>query len=312
MKRKQIMVWAVSVIVVVFGGLSVWRLMMELREATAAEKQRDAARGQLDGIYQLNPFPNAANRSQAADDRKKMKLWVAALGTLLVDTNTATSLSPPLFMQNLQRDINELAALTTSAGVKLVPDGFAFGFDRYRGVDGRMPEPEDVPRLFLQLKMIDRLCHELAAADILALSAVRREEFESGISKTAADPVMEGGRSRTKRSRPPSGGAVSKSAIPGAQRSVRHHFAIEFSARKNATFEALNRLAAMDLFVVVTDVAIRKTADDLKVAPAIPEVDKGAKGKETSDPIQRVVAGPLVDPPLSVRIELDVHVFEGV
>jgi hypothetical protein len=318
MKRKQIMVLAVSVIVTVFCAWSVWHLALKLRDAQAAEKKRDAAREQLEGIYQLKPFPNEANRNQAEDDRARMKSWVNALGLLLVDSNAVVSLSPPLFMQNLQRVMLDLAALSSAAGSKLAPPGFAFGFDRYCGADsGRMPEPEDVPRLSLQLKMIDRLCHELAGAGVLSLSAIRREEFESGGAKvveSAAETGARGGRGR--RNRPEKEEAAPRKAVatPGMQQAVRHHFVIEFSARKNAAFDVLNRFSSMDLFVVVTDVAIHKTADDLKVAPAM-SMDANEKDRgrgSIPDSIQRVVAGPLIDPPLSVRIELDVYVFEGV
>jgi hypothetical protein len=319
MKRKQIMVLAVSVIVTAFCAWSVWHLALKLRDAQAAEKTRDAARQQLEGIFQLKPFPNEANRNQAEDDRARMKSWVNALGQMLVDSNTAVSLSPPLFMQNLQRVMLDLAALSSAAGSKLAPAGFAFGFDRYCGADsGRMPEPEDVPRLSLQLKMIDRLCHELAGAGVLSLTAIRREEFEAGGTKGVEAVAETGGRGSRggRRNRAENDESAPKKAVvtPGMQKAVRHHFVIEFNARKNAAFDVLNRFSAMDLFVVVTDVAIRKTADDLKVAPAV-SMDVDEKNKALTalpDSIQRVVAGPLIDPPLSVRIELDVYVFEGV
>jgi hypothetical protein len=310
MKRKQIMVFAVSAVVALLCAWSVWRLVSELGDAKAAEQKRNSARGQLDGIYKLKPFPNDANRKQAAADRDAMHAWLNALGALLVDTNAAAALSPSLFMQNLQQDMRELSALSSGSSAKLVPDGFAFGFDRYFGTDGRMPEPEDVPRLSLQLKMTDRICRELAAAGILSLTAIRREEFESGSVK-AEDSAPDAGARRPRR-RPAAAGASPK-AVLAAKQSTRHHFVVEFVARKNAAFDTLNRLAAMDLFVVVTEITIRKTMDDLKAAPPAPtEADK-TKGKVVPPDLnQRVIAGPFVDPPMNVRIELDVHVFEGV
>jgi hypothetical protein len=314
MKRKKIMGLAVGAVVALFCAWSVWRLVSELSDAAAAERQRDAARGQLEGIFQLKPFPSDTNRLQVAADRERMTRWLGEMSNLMVETNASAALSPSLFMQNLQRDMRELATLPSVTGAKLVPDGFAFGFDRYLGAEGRMPEPEDVPQLSRQLKMVDRLCRELAAAGIIGLTAIRREEFEAGTVKPVEPAPETGGRGRRGAKRPAVDKAGPKSlAAAAAQRASRHHFVVEFSARKNATFDTLNRLAAMELFVTVTEVAIRKTADDLKEAPAAPtEADKGKGKTEIPDAIQRVVAGPLVDPPLSVRIELDVHVFEGV
>jgi len=316
MKRKQIIVVAVSAGVALFCAWSVWRLVREMTDAAAAEQQRNAARSQLEGMFQLKPFPSEANRKRAMDDSAKMKAWIDSLGALLVDAQAPTSLSPQLFMQNLWEKMNELAQLPSGGGARLAPDDFAFGFDRYRRVaDGRAPEPEDVPRLSLQLKMIDRICRELSAAGVLSLTSIQRDQFEVRGAKPA-DDLPDTGRGRPgRRPQKTAVPAPSKGAVP-VERSVRHRFTFEFTARQNAVCEVLNRLAAMELFVVVSDVAIRKSADDLKMAPVAVAAD-GAGGKETPrsntlDAMQRVVAGPLIDPPLNVRIDLDVHVFEGV
>jgi hypothetical protein len=88
--------------------------------------------------------------------------------------------------------------------------------------------------------------------------------------------------------------------------------------------DVLNRLAEMDLFVVVTDLAVAKSADDIKAAPIAKGPGEGKspqifekdsnkqKDEAPPDAMQRVLSGPLVDPPLKVTIGLDVHMFQGV
>jgi hypothetical protein len=78
---------------------------------------------------------------------------------------------------------------------------------------------------------------------------------------------------------------------------------LEFTARKDAMLTVLNRLAACDLFVTVKDIDVRKTGSDVKASPETWR-DMGDAHHQ-----QRVVSGPELDPPLLVRLTVEVEIF---
>jgi hypothetical protein len=96
----------------------------------------------------------------------------------------------------------------------------------------------------------------------------------------------------------------------------KQRFSFEFVARPAAFIEALNRLAAMDLFVVVAETEIRKTSDPLAVVRGAAKKDASganvAVDPATLTHAERIVTDPELEPPVSVRLEVDVYSFEGV
>ena len=328
MKRKQIIIAVLGAGVVLLCVWSVLRLTNALKNAKEAQLSRDNVKTQLDGMYTKNPFPSRVNIMQVDEDSKKLEKWTNDLRLMLTDDSKPASLSPQLFMQTLWDNMRTLSHLPSGAG-RLASDDFAFGFDRYRsGADGRAPEPEDVPKLSVQLKMIDRICRELSNAGIITLISVKREQFESDAAKPSEQTVINTGRVRRRATatgtgtNPEVAGAGDGHGVLG--HSVAHHFVFEFLARQNNLMDVLNRLAEMDLFVVVTDLAVAKSADDIKAAPIAKGPGEGKspqifekdsnkqKDEAPPDAMQRVLSGPLVDPPLKVTIGLDVHMFQGV
>ena len=125
--------------------------------------------------------------------------------------------------------------------------------------------------------------------------------------------------------------------------------ALEFTARQNALIDLLNRLnATQKPFVVVKSVSAKKTGDDLRKPPAqeaAPAEGESRRGRAERErparrrpgrrgqdaqpeepapraaepaaptppaelpPEMRVVSGPDIDPPLSVRLELEIFNF---
>ncbi|NLF99455.1 MAG: hypothetical protein GX565_04810, partial [Lentisphaerae bacterium] len=130
-------------------------------------------------------------------------------------------------------------------------------------------------------------------------------------------------RRRSRRRDDSGGGSKTSGAAARAESEywTSQRFSIEFVARPAAVIEALNRLAAMDLFAVVAEAELRKAGDLL--------AQFNAKKKESSaklaaegaaapvDPaklshVERIVTDPELEPPVNVKLDIDVYSFEGV
>jgi hypothetical protein len=130
--------------------------------------------------------------------------------------------------------------------------------------------------------------------------------------------------------------AAPAQAAPGLSRAYPHQrFTIAFDANEFALDDALNRLSAMPLFVVVNDLSIQRAEYGLR--PPKDETEEGDKAKQhgssktsTAKPpaqqqsaeakttaaalprTQRLMSGPEIAPSLKVRLSFDVYTFGGV
>ncbi|MDD4019765.1 MAG: Amuc_1100 family pilus-like protein, partial [Kiritimatiellae bacterium] len=184
-----------------------------------------------------------------------------------------------------------------------------------------LPSSEHVDRLTRQLTIIEMLCKELYAANILELKAVTRETFEEqplpGQPGSEPQPASRRRRRRDEASAPAPVAAVRETA----RYFSKQRFTLEFLARPAAFITALNRLAAMKLFVVVAETEFRKTDDPLSKRSAKKKEDaapgQGGGGEAAVDPatlthVQRLVTDPDLEPPVNVKLDIDVYSFEGV
>jgi hypothetical protein len=91
-------------------------------------------------------------------------------------------------------------------------------------------------------------------------------------------------------------------------------FTVAFQAHPDTLVEVMNKLAAMDLFVAVSDMEIKKAARSDQPKPAT-----GTKPTPNAQPVDvfapasaQFVTNPEDEPPVSVRLSLDVYSFKGV
>ncbi len=328
MKHFKILLLAASLLAVVLLLLGGWRLSRSLARAREARAVRDREFNRLKELYASKPFPSAANVRQIQHDTEALAHIRGTMTEAVSAGNIPLQeLSPSLFIQALQRSLRDrlLGQAPIVDGARVVPDNFAFGFDRYLGAGAPMPAVGDVPRLAQQLKMVERLVDEIYAARIGALRALRRAEFETVVA--AAEPDMPAAARRRE------GRAAAAAALGMVETPLYHaqRFSLELSGHQTAICDLLNRLAAMDLFVIVTEVNLRKRAEDIKTPPppetvAPAAAPKGvpllaaaltaAPGKPQPPPplsalpvSQRLMCGPDVDPPLDARIELEIYTF---
>ena len=312
----------------VFGSL---RLMRSFTVSREAREQRDAAFSRLDKLYQADPFPDAGNAERMNGNVQSLEQMRAALTNALMRRDVLRpEQSPSRFIQELQTALRDRlqARAPIVEGSRVIPDNFAFGFDRYVAANAPMPAASDVPRLAQQLVMVENLVGEVYASQVNALRGIERELFDEPDAGTSAE-TRGGGRN------PRAGaGAGSGSDLYRTQR-----FRLVVEGRQSTIGDLLNRLAAMPMFVIVRDVELLKKGDDLRPpgagapdaasgAPAAPAAplfsaapaatpDKAAPAEEpvsSLPPRNRLVSGREIDPLIEARIELDVCNFnrEGV
>lgn len=323
MNRTKIIVAGIFVAVVALLIAGSVRLTRSYAAAQEARRLRDSAFGNLKQLYDAKPFPSMENAERMQQDVQALLQMRDAL-TNAVSTRDVPrpSLSPSRFIQELQTTLRERlqAQAPIVEGVRVVPDNFAFGFERYVAAGAPMPLEKNVPRLAQQLVMIENLVSEVYAAQIGTLRSVKRDEFDAGEAEDAGGETESRVSSRRNARREAAGsdpGRLSGSSLYSAQR-----FTLEVTGRQAAIGDLLNRLAAMKMFVVVTDVELRKSGDDLRTPAEAPAASATpvAEAVVVEDlvsklwPSKRLVSGLDIDPPISARIELEVISFkkEGV
>jgi hypothetical protein len=283
------------------GFISAYRAYAQ---ASTVKNTLDRTYKQLQAIYAENPFPCATNMSVVRHDTGWLTNWH---GALVYDAHAvavpAKSPSASGFIEKLQNTSVALHRRAMADGGKMLPDGFAFGFERYLGTRV-MPKQEHVKRLDLQFSMVESLMREVLDCHVVELTQLERERFDG----EGGDAGAAVGRRR--------GAAVANEApsVAAGGGFPREHFTIAFTANEKTVAEVVNLLARMSLFVVITDVKIDRLERGLRPRPdrTAMETAKEPGGGAVLRAPQRVVSGPDVAPLLKTQMQVDVYTFEGV
>lgn len=348
MNRSKIILIALGAVAVIVAGVFVNRAVSGFSASRAGMEERDSALADLEKVYRDEIFPSAANvnalKGDVARYAEVRDSFVAALTNLNVRPPTSR-VTPSAFMQTLQTFVaKKIEKAPVNGGRESVAEDFAFGFDRYIG-DPVMPSESDVPRLVQQLLITSKIVDALYAAGLVQLRAMTREVFETAAARTpsSAKPEDSSPRSRLGRAgaqsaKPgPKGGKTTavEQAEPlfGSQR-----FTVDFSAYEHSVVDFLNRLASLDCFAVVSDIQISKGQPDIRVPEekdrAVDEerprregrTSRRRRGEDSGEPAppptapsgqkqltvaQRLMTGPDIDPPLDVKLTIDVYDFRA-
>lgn len=318
MNRDKMLMAGSSLVFLILLGVSVVFLAKGRGAVKEVLVKRDAALRDLRRLYDADPFPSDENTVLMRTESERLSAIRGAFTNELVGRNIGKEyLSPSRFIQVLQEAIRDRMQATAPIveGSRVIPAGFNFGFDRYMEVGSPMPRSVDVPRLAQQLAMVELLVEQVYSSQV-ALVKIQRDQFDSPQSDEGGGSRL-GGRTRLRAGM--DGGTdfgMYKGRYYSAQR-----FRMEVRGRQSAIETLLNKLAAMDLFVIVTDIELGKARSDLR-APKSGSVDGEQDAlAELSDkkveqelvsklpPSQRLVAGAEIDPPLQATIELDVLSF---
>lgn len=321
MKRQQLILIFLGVLMAAICLGTGWFLFSAMLDKNAAAQERNQAYAGVQGVYRGKVFPSAETIERVHEDQKTLEAWLVTASNLVHKGDLRIeSKSPTGFKQTLQSTVRALSAHPGSVNGKVVAPGFPFGFDKYLGQSDSLPAAEHVDRLTRQLTIIEMLCKELYAANIFELKAVTRETFEELDAPGQQKEEPQSSRRRRRRDDEASAQAPAAAVLEASGYFSKQRFSFEFLARPSAFIATLNRLAAMDLFVVVAETELSKTEDPLdKRASASKKKESAAQGgsEVVVDPaslthIERLVTDPELEPPARVKLEIDVYSFEGV
>ena len=301
---------------------------MALSTSSGAAEQRDQAYEQLKALYQAKVFPSDANIKRIKEDQVLLEAWATEASNVLSRAAIRVEdLTPVRFKQELQKTVRELVAEKSPAGKFVTPD-FKFGFDRYLGDSDSLPQGGDVAQLAQQLKLIHLVVRELYAANIGKLTAIERDVFEAdaGENRSGATPTTSRRPTPAAARRPGQTPATGAAAVASDAMSpvlssmlTRQKFTFGFQAKPAALIATLNRLAAMDAFLVVSGVEFVKAEDSIliaeqrkKEAAKAAEEAKTTAVSVTAPQGDRTVTDPGREPPLNVKLSVDVYLFKGV
>jgi len=323
MKRQQIILIVCGALMGVVCLGAGWFLFSAMSVRSAAAEERNQASDELKRIYNAKVFPSAENIKRVREDKKALEGWLEATSNLVHKGDlTIDEKTPAGFKQSLQATVRALSAYPGTVKGKVVESDFKFGFDQYLGESDSLPKSEHVGRLTLQLTTIEMICKELYKANILSLESITRETFEEAV----VEPVQrEEPRRRSNRRDKQAAreDTPAQAASAAGEFFSKQRFTFVFRARPGAFIEALNRLAAMDLFVVVAETEFRKTGDPLQKYDARKKTNDKASSAEAPGGavavdlakiphVDRIVTDPEIEPPVSVKLDVDIYSFEGV
>lgn len=278
LKQANTLLVASMVVVAVIVLAACYLIYNGISLSDDAKMERDDNYANFERTFRkADPFPNEENIKRMGEN---IEVMAGGYDRLLADLGEGVTLAPVATDAEFGRRREQvLSELTTAApvghsGTRIIPADFMFGFDSYR--DGHAASLETIPRLLLQLDIINAIVREMYASDILALTSVTREVFE-GDAQTTEDQEESGGRRgrRRGRSRDDESSASEGSSDPTGDLTDidvplnRQKFRFAFDAKEEAVISLLNRLAAMPMYVAVTRLEFEKAGAD--VASAAPE-----------------------------------------
>jgi hypothetical protein len=258
------------------------------------QKVKSEMAGNRETLIRLAGRKTLPGEANIAREREKRDILLAdynELYSLLSDGQVVPQkMGPTDFLYFRERTLHAIREALMKSHV-LFPEKYTFGFggDYEKGVP---PASTNIPRLTLQLKMTQQLCHIMAQAAVNEVVLFSREEFESAAAAVA--PVQPGQEQEE------------EGAIYASQ-----HFKMEFKARESSLLDFLNRLAASPMFTVVTFLDISNPKKEVNLGTArlqtpkeTPKIPGAAKLEDSRE--KRIIFG---REEVSFKLECDVYNF---
>lgn len=340
MKKPQIILVSVGVILGLALLIGIVQAINSVNAASESAKKLEKAQKDYVRIYKTsNPFPNQENKEILEENRDNARDWEQSLLKIIRagEYKAESKQTNPGYFSNKRQEMIE--RLTSTApkgpdGKSVAVEGLTFGFDKYK--DGAPASKNNVPRLMMQLSMIDNLVQLLYTAEIDKLKAVRREEFEdvassdeeetSTTSRRSSRRSLRGGRA-TAATTTNSGGPVEIEPFEqGVVPVDRQRFEFVFDARQDALMKILNAIGTMEPYALVSKLSFTKAGEDYR--PPVDEKKEDKKSTRRSrneeaveeqttgiinvrppSRTSRLVSGVLREAPVTVTMTVDVFTF---
>lgn len=340
MKKTQIILVSVGVILGLVLLIGIVQAINSANAASESAKKLEKAQKDYVRIYKTsNPFPNQENKEILEENRDNARDWEQSLLKIIRagEYKAESKQTNPGYFSNKRQEMIE--RLTSTApkgpdGKSVAVEGLTFGFDKYK--DGAPASKNNVPRLMMQLSMIDNLVQLLYTAEIDKLKAVRREEFEDVASSDEEETSTTSRRSSRRSSRggrataattTNSGGPVEIEPFEqGVVPVDRQRFEFVFDARQDALMKILNAIGTMEPYALVSKLSFTKAGEDYR--PPVDEKKEDKKSTRRSrneeaveeqttgiinvrppSRTSRLVSGVLREAPVTVTMTVDVFTF---
>lgn len=329
MNKHAIVLISAGAVVVVLLAVTGFFLFANVQRFSLAQGELQTAEAALASFYQNNPFPARENLEVRKSNLGQLNEQYAKLESSLMGEglkqDEGDSRSPSLFMNRLISNRDKLRQAAATRRIKLVGDGFAFGFEKY-ATGGVPPAPDHVPRLMRQLNLASRISALLLTGNISAIAVMERDVFEDAKMEAAPVPNARGRRSRRGEDAAPAPAvaAPASSGRPPNDLYDIEHFKIEVDAHEEAVLGVLNRLGTFQPFTIVTRVEFTHSQPTVSKAPqararsdetsAEDAADESAPAAEKTEAVprrdERVVSGKPVVKPGRLALEMDVFLFK--
>lgn len=295
------------------------RAIVESGDEESGEPGLSEAREAFVGYSRAPVFPSQESIDSVKSNAAKYVSWYANARKLAARGDYAEPAVPEdnsAFKDRLKAEVDRLGRLPGGVDGHIASAECLFGFEKYLGENGILPDQKDVPLLARQLASISRAVDILAAAGVFEVRSVKRPEAQQ------ADDDR-----REQRQKPKKG--ASDASAP-SETSLEYVF--ELRARPASVVKMLNSLSADQRFMVVKDLSFRKpdTSDmilssiaakesaEAKAAEQQPTGRRRRRGLEQQPALgaeepkakqSRLVVDPELDAPFDVTFTLAVYDF---
>ncbi len=310
-------------VLVVGGGIAlvlalivVFLLIRSSREYARIQDDLQRNLRVLEQLHRRAPFPSNENVARLEANLEQLQNYRGSLlSALSAHQAEAAEIERVAFPPHRERTMRRIRELAARNNVR-IPEAAEFGFGQYAA--GNLPRQEHVPRLMSQLQMVERISVLLINAGIHELTSVDREVFD--VERTQRELADTGTRRGvTERVVEPEI-RIEPDGVEGLY--TRERYTLSFMASDEALREALNRMVASPVLMVVRSLELRNemglggTSASARLAARLapreserPGADR-PRAEEIAQPRfheDRVVAG---RERVRVRMEVDVYHFK--
>ncbi len=220
------------------------RAIVENGDEESGEPGLSEAKESFLGYNRAPVFPSQESIDSVKSNAALYSSWYARARKMAARGDYAEPTVPEdnsAFKDRLKSEVDRMGKLPGGVDGHIAGAECRFGFEKYLGENGILPDQKDVPLLARQLASISHAVDLLAAAGVFEVQSVKRPE-----------PQVPDDR-REQRQKP-KGGA--KDASAPSETSLEYVFALR--ARPAALVKMLNSLSADPCFMIVKDFSFRK------------------------------------------------------
>ena len=301
------------------------RAKVEVGDEEMGEPGLEAAKETFMGYNRAPVFPSQESINSVNSNKSQYVAWYTTTHGVAARGDYAEPAVPEdnsAFKDRLKAEVDRMAKFPGGVDGHIASAECRFGFEKYLGENGILPDQKDVPLLARQLATIGRAVDILAAAGVFEVQSIQRPDPKT---VTVSDDRNE---------QQPKGNAKGAKGQAGpSETCLEYKFAVR--ARPAALVKMLNSLSADARFMVVKNFSFRRpeAADMILTSIAAKESAESksadassgrsrrrgrsrdpqpALGAEEPEKKQgRLVVDPELDAPFDVVFTLAVYDFGG-